>query len=207
MDKQTRIGRIVARFLGGRFSAATEERVQRWLIEERDQAEKEAASLEFWHSLDTRWELARRSWQRVAARAGLERTADSNKRLIAVRRWAGIAAAVAVPLAVVAGGLVWRAELKRAEAERVAVEVAAEAARTAPLEFEGASVDEIFTALERRFDVLIVADAELRGRTDERYTVKFPKGDSLENILDVLGDVLGEFDYTRTGNTVTITAR
>jgi len=204
MDKQTRIRRIVTRFLGGRFSAATEERVQRWMVEERDEAEKEAASLEFWRSLGARHDLgARRSWQRVAARVGLPATRRMN-----VRRWAGIAAAVLVPLAVVAGGLVWRAEVKRAEAERIAVETAAaEAARLAPLEFEGASVDEIFTALEERFDVAITADEAFRNRPGDLYTVKFPKGDSLDNILDVLRDVIGEFEYTKTGNHITITAK
>ena len=106
MDKQTRIGRLVRQFLGDRFSASTEQRVQRWLVEERDDEEKEAASLEFWESLaEAPASLSRRSWERVAAKAGIA----AGKRAALVRRWVGIAAAIAIPLVALTGGLVYYA--------------------------------------------------------------------------------------------------
>ncbi len=84
MDKQTRISRLVRQFLGDRFSAPTEERVQRWLVEERDDEEKEAASLEFWESLaEAPASLSRRSWERVKMKAGIT---AGRKRPTLVRR-------------------------------------------------------------------------------------------------------------------------
>jgi hypothetical protein len=217
MDKQTRISRIVGQFLGGRFSAPTEERVQRWLVDPRDAEEKEAASLEFWDSLDPTPDLgAHRSWKRVAARAGLSARGDGQParstktvpmRRPFVRRVAGIAASILIPLMAVAGGLIWRAEVREraAEAEIAAVQSAAAEVKLAePLAFEGASVGEIFTALEERFGVTIEAPETMLG-DPERYTVKFPRGDSFDDILNVLGDVIGEFEYIKTGNNITIT--
>jgi hypothetical protein len=215
MDKPTRIRRIVGQFLRGRFSAPTEERVQRWLIDPHDSEEKEAASLEFWNSLDPTPDLgAHRSWKRVAAKAGLSARGDGQPARSAktvpmrrpfVRRVAGIAASILIPLMAVAGGLIWRAEVREraAEAEIATVQSAAEVQLVEPLAFEAASADEIFTALEERFGVTIEAPEAIL-KDPERYTVKFPRGDSLADILNVLRDVIGEYDYTKTGNNITI---
>jgi hypothetical protein len=215
MDKPTRISRIVRQFLRGRFSASTEERVQRWLADPRDAEEKEAASLEFWDSLDPTPDLgAHRSWKRVAARAGLptaDQTAARSAKTVPmrrpfVRRVAGIAASILIPLMAVAGGLIWRADVREraAEAEIAAVQTpAAEVKLAEPLMFEGAGVGEIFTALEERFGVTIEASETLLG-DPERYTVKFPRGDSLDNILNVLTDVIGEFEYKKSEDKITI---
>jgi hypothetical protein len=215
MDKQTRINRIVRQFLGGRFSASTEERVQRWLADPRDGEEKEAASLEFWDSLDPTPDLgAHRSWKRVAARAGLPTRGDGQPARSAntapmrrpfVRRVAGIAASILIPLMAVAGGLIWYAGVRErtTESEIAAVQTPAEVTLAEPLAFEGASVEEIFTALEGRFGVTIEAPETLL-KDLERYTVKFPRGDGLDNILNILTDVIGHFEYTKTGSNITI---
>jgi hypothetical protein len=125
-----------------------------------------------------------------------------------VRRAAGIAASILIPLMAVAGGLIWYAEVRERAAEaEIAVEQRATEAKTEliePLAFEGASVEEIFAAVEERFGVTIEAGGAFL-QNPERYTVKFPRGDSLDNILNVLQDVIGGFEYTKTGNNITIT--
>jgi hypothetical protein len=214
MERQTRISRLVGQFLRNRFSAQTEERVQRWLVDPRDAEEKEAASLEFWNQLDAKPELsAHRSWKRVAARAGLPSRGGAQTgarpmplRRPFLRRTAGVAASIVISLVAVAGGLIYYAEVRERDAEEqvAAQRAAAEAAANEPLAFEGASVREIFTALEERFGVTFTAD-ESFFQNPERYTVKFPRGDSLDNILNVLADVIGAFEYTRTDNHISIT--
>lgn len=52
-EKSKRISKIVYQFLKNRFSEKTEEKVQRWLIEDNDSKEKEQASLAFWNTLET----------------------------------------------------------------------------------------------------------------------------------------------------------
>ncbi len=183
MDKQTRIGRLVRQFLGDRFSASTEQRVQRWLVEERDDEEKEAASLEFWESLaEAPASLSRRSWERVKI--------PTQKRIGLRRCWASIAAAIAVPLMAVAGGLIYYVEVVRPEQEaaRAAAEkTATEVVANEPLIFEAASVEKILEKLEQRFDITITADEKFC-HAGELYTVKFPRNDSLEDIHHSEGD-------------------
>ncbi len=207
MDKQTRISRLVRQFLGDRFSASTEERVQRWLIENRDDEEKNAASLDFWESLaDAPTFLSRHSWLRVTAKAGI----PTVKKVALVRRWASIAAAIAIPLMAVAGSLIYYAEVVRPKQEtaRVTAEKATvtEVVANDPLIFEGASVEEILGILERRFNVSITANEEFY-HTGELYTVKFTRNESLDDILAILKEVIGEFEYTKTGNNILIISK
>lgn len=51
MEKNN-ISEIVRRFLSDRFPRKTEERVQRWMIEETHTQDKERASLEYWDKLE-----------------------------------------------------------------------------------------------------------------------------------------------------------
>ena len=48
MEKSNIITRIIKKFLSGRFSVETEEKVQRWIMKEENAEEKEKASLEYW---------------------------------------------------------------------------------------------------------------------------------------------------------------
>ena len=47
------LSKIIKRYLFGRFPKETEERVQRWIIADKDTKEKEEASFEYWNELDT----------------------------------------------------------------------------------------------------------------------------------------------------------
>jgi len=47
------LSKIIKRYLSGRFPQETEERVQRWIIADKDTEEKEEASFEYWNELDT----------------------------------------------------------------------------------------------------------------------------------------------------------
>ena len=47
MEKSNIITRIIKKFLSGRFSVETEEKVQRWIMKEENVEEKEKASLEY----------------------------------------------------------------------------------------------------------------------------------------------------------------
>jgi len=50
--EQNKIDEMIRRFLSGRFSSATEERVQKWMIKEQNSAEKEKASEQYWNELE-----------------------------------------------------------------------------------------------------------------------------------------------------------
>ena len=53
MEKNN-IVRIIGTYLSGRFSPETEEKVQKWIIKDRDTEEKEKASLEYWDQLEAK---------------------------------------------------------------------------------------------------------------------------------------------------------
>ncbi len=48
------LSKIIKRYLSGRFPKETEERVQRWIIADKDTKEKEEASFEYWNELDAK---------------------------------------------------------------------------------------------------------------------------------------------------------
>lgn len=52
--KKNIIARILRKYLSGRFSSDTEERVQKWIIKDKDIEEKEKASLEYWNALEAK---------------------------------------------------------------------------------------------------------------------------------------------------------
>jgi len=51
-NRQSQISKVIRLFLAHRFSPSTEEKVQRWLIQDADAEEKEQASLEYWNELE-----------------------------------------------------------------------------------------------------------------------------------------------------------
>lgn len=51
---ENNIVRIIGTYLSGRFSPETEEKVQKWIIKDRDTEEKEKASLEYWDQLEAK---------------------------------------------------------------------------------------------------------------------------------------------------------
>lgn len=48
--EKSNINRIIRKFLSARFSPETEEKVQKWIIEDKDIEAKEKASLEYWRT-------------------------------------------------------------------------------------------------------------------------------------------------------------
>lgn len=73
---------------------------------------------------------------------------------------------------------------------------------TGKLIFTNASLTEIQRTLERRYNVAISNRTSLIGNT--RYTVRFLQNDDLEQVLNVLGDIIG-FDYKKNGTNIELT--
>jgi len=67
--------------------------------------------------------------------------------------------------------------------------------------FANASFKDILQTMERRFDVAFETTTAL---PDGNYTVKFLKNDSLEHIMNILKEIVGDFSYKRTNNTIII---
>ncbi len=73
---------------------------------------------------------------------------------------------------------------------------------TGKLIFTNASLAEIQQTLERRYNIAISNRTSLAGKA--RYTVRFLKNDDLEQVLSVLGDIIG-FDYKKNGTNIELT--
>lgn len=52
--KQSNISKIIKKYLSDRFPQEAEEKVQKWIIKEKDTEEKEKASLDYWNELDSK---------------------------------------------------------------------------------------------------------------------------------------------------------
>ena len=101
-DKNKRISKIIHQFLRDRFSEKTEEKVQRWLIEDSDSKEKEQASLLFWNTLKAEPNPATyRTLQRVNAKI------DVSKRRVFTSPYRKLwrVAAVVIPFLILVGGI------------------------------------------------------------------------------------------------------
>lgn len=97
-----RVSKIIRLFLGNRFSKKTEEKVQRWIIEDGHIPEKEKASLEYWDTLDVKPDATTyQVLKRVNQRTGF---ADTKPAIPLHRRLLRIAAVV-IPTLVLAGGI------------------------------------------------------------------------------------------------------
>jgi ferric-dicitrate binding protein FerR (iron transport regulator) len=75
--------------------------------------------------------------------------------------------------------------------------------KSGALIFTDATIDEIWRALERRFDLSITADKSI-GKAGEVYTIKFIRDDTIDQIMDVLKDVAGDFSWQKQGNNIEI---
>ena len=101
--KKNNFSKIIKRFLSGRFHSETEERVQRWIIDEKNQDEKEHASSEYWNELNVEPnDETYSALKRVNRKIGY-----TQKRMVKIPRYKkiGRVAAVIVPLFIVAGYL------------------------------------------------------------------------------------------------------
>lgn len=99
------VTRIIKKFLSGRFTHETEERVQRWIIRDEDATSKEKASLEYWNELDVRADLNTYSaLEKVNRRIGHEK--EPLKHIAFYRKYGRVAAAL-IPLILFIGGVVY----------------------------------------------------------------------------------------------------
>jgi len=96
--------KIVQLYLSSRFSPATEEKIQRWLLAPGQEEEKEKASFRYWNSLKTRpTRNTYVSLGKVETRLGIYRKTDKQ---ILSRKWAAVAAILAI-LVVTGGTYLW----------------------------------------------------------------------------------------------------
>lgn len=110
MEKKNII-EIIRKYLANRFSPDTEERVQRWIIKDKDREEKEKASQEFWDELNVETDSNNTyaALERVNLRIGynkehLENIASYQKFSRFTFKFTRVAAVI-VPLLIIAGGM------------------------------------------------------------------------------------------------------
>ena len=53
--EKSNITKIIRMFLSTRFPSETEEKVQKWIIKDKDQQAKAKASLDYWNELMPHW--------------------------------------------------------------------------------------------------------------------------------------------------------
>lgn len=98
-DKKKKIYEIIRLFQENRFSKETEEKIQRWLINEEDDEEKEIASSEYWESMEIYPDKSTdKALKRVNTRIGLNK-----KKLLNPVYYVKRIAAVLIPLLIVSG--------------------------------------------------------------------------------------------------------
>ena len=77
--------------------------------------------------------------------------------------------------------------------------------RSGQLIFTNATFNEILQTLERDFNVLF--ESENIESSEQGYTIKFLKDDSLESVLNILKDVVGGFSYQIENDKIKITSK
>jgi len=77
--------------------------------------------------------------------------------------------------------------------------------KSGQLIFTKASFEDMLQTLERRFDVSF--ESESIESSNQGYTIKFLKDDSLESILDIMKDVVGNFSYQIEDNNTIIISK
>lgn len=103
--EKSNITQIIRKFLSGRFSSETEEKVQRWIIKEENAEEKEKASLEYWDELDAEADSKTYSaLERVNLRTGYNKEHLEN--IVLYHKFARIVAVV-IPICLLAGGVLY----------------------------------------------------------------------------------------------------
>lgn len=113
--KKDNTSNIVKRFVAGRFSPETEEKVQEWFINEQNEEEKRLASFDFWNEADSEPDGdAYAALEKVNRRIGYPRKpVPLYKRLIWV-------AAVLIPVLLIGGGYLYYTYLQDGYVEVVA---------------------------------------------------------------------------------------
>lgn len=112
MEKR-RISAIIRKYLANRFPSETEERVQRWIIKDKDSKEKEKASQEHWNELDFIEADADTyaALERVNLRIGYNKehlaNIDSYHKFSRFTHKCSRVAAIILPLLIVAGSLLY----------------------------------------------------------------------------------------------------
>lgn len=97
------IYRIIRKYLPSRFSSETEEKIQKWIIKNKDTEEKEKASLAHWDELELKTETdTRPALERVNRRIGYAKTRQYSFFQKVTR-----IAAVILPLCILAGGYLY----------------------------------------------------------------------------------------------------
>ena len=100
--EKSNINRIIRKFLSARFSPETEEKVQKWIIEDKDIEAKEKASLEYWNELDVKSDPGTYSaLERVNLRTGYNKEHLEN--IVSYQKFTRIAALI-IPALTLAGG-------------------------------------------------------------------------------------------------------
>lgn len=70
------------------------------------------------------------------------------------------------------------------------------------LVFQDATFNDIVNTIERRFGVTVEYDKQRFSNTP--YTLKFMNNESLEDVLNILQDVVGGFEYKKENNKITL---
>ena len=101
--KKSNISKIIKMFLSARFPSETEEKVQKWIIKDKNQQAKAKASLDFWNELDVAADSTTyASLERVNLRTGYNKEHLTN--IVSYQKFARIAAVI-IPLFLFAGGM------------------------------------------------------------------------------------------------------
>ena len=101
--KKSNISKIIKMFLSARFPSETEEKVQKWIIKDKNQQAKAKASLDFWNELDVEADSSTYvSLERVNLRTGYNKEHLTN--VASYQKFARVAAVI-VPLFLLAGGM------------------------------------------------------------------------------------------------------
>lgn len=100
-DKNSQVSKITKEYLRNRYSKSTEEKLQRWFIEEDDSEEKEKASLEYWNELDI---APNSDTHRALERANKRIGQDTKTSIVPFRRRLLRIAAIFIPAMILVGG-------------------------------------------------------------------------------------------------------
>lgn len=104
MEKNN-LSSIIRKYLSGRFSSETEERIQKWIIKDKDEEEKESASLTYWEELKNETDSCTyAALNRVNRRIGYVQEKEIK---ISLYRKISRIAAVIIPLFILAGGYLY----------------------------------------------------------------------------------------------------
>ena len=70
--------------------------------------------------------------------------------------------------------------------------------------FNEATLDEIIEGIQRQYSVKF--EYNISDFTTDKYSVKFSNGDTIETIMDVIQDLVGDFSYNVNNSTITLTS-